>query len=108
MSTLTVATVNTNSVTTDLTLKTANTTAASIVINSGGGITFNSNSTTNGMFLSTSARFTINGILEFSPGASVTPTNNGDVVFELTNNTTLTIRARGSDGTVRSGTVALS
>jgi len=42
------------------------------------------------------------------PGSSVTPASNGDVVFELTNNTTLTAKAKGSDGTVRSGTVALS
>jgi hypothetical protein len=50
----------------------------------------------------------VNGAIGFTPGASVTPVDNGDVVFELTNNTTLTIRAKGSDGTVRSGTVTLS
>jgi hypothetical protein len=50
----------------------------------------------------------INGTLGFAPGASVTPVSNGDVVFELTDNTTLTVKAKGSDGTVRSGTVALS
>jgi hypothetical protein len=50
----------------------------------------------------------VNGAIGFTPGSSVTPVDNGDVVFELTNNTTLTIRAKGSDGTVRSGTVTLS
>jgi hypothetical protein len=50
----------------------------------------------------------VNGSLGFTPGASVTPVDNGDVVFELTNNTTLTIKAKGSDGTVRSGTVTLA
>jgi hypothetical protein len=35
------------------------------------------------------------------PAASATPTNNGDMVFELTDNTTLTIKVKGSDGTVR-------
>lgn len=50
----------------------------------------------------------VNGALGFTPGSSVTPVDNGDVVFELTNNTTLTVRAKGSDGTVRSGTIALS
>lgn len=50
----------------------------------------------------------VNGDFGFTPGASVTPADNGDVVFEFTNNTTLTIKAKGSDGTVRSGTVTLS
>lgn len=48
------------------------------------------------------------GPIFFRPGASQTPSNNGDVTFELTNNTTLTIKAKGSDGTVRSGTLTLS
>lgn len=50
----------------------------------------------------------VNGTFGFKPGASVTPANNGDVVFELTNNTTLTIKAKGSDGVVRSGTITLA
>jgi len=50
----------------------------------------------------------VNGSLGFTPGSSVTPVDNGDVVFELTNNTTLTIKAKGSDGVVRSGTITLS
>lgn len=50
----------------------------------------------------------INGPIEFRPGASQTPTANSDVVFELTSNTTFTIKAKGSDGTVRSGTVTLA
>lgn len=50
----------------------------------------------------------VNGPIGFTPGTSVTPVDNGDVVFELTNNTTLTIKAKGSDGTVRSGTVTLT
>lgn len=44
----------------------------------------------------------------FRPNASVTPPSNGDVSIELTNNTTLTFKARGSDGTVRSATLTLS
>jgi hypothetical protein len=35
------------------------------------------------------------------PQASATPANNGDLVFELTDNSTLTIKVKGSDGTVR-------
>src|SRR3990167_3630296 len=45
--------------------------------------------------------------LHIKPGTSVTPVNNGDIVFEFTNNTTLTIKGKGSDGTVRSGTITL-
>lgn len=50
----------------------------------------------------------VNGTFGFTPGASVTPVDNGDVVFELTNNTTLTIKAKGSDGTVRSVALTLA
>ena len=55
-----------------------------------------------------SANLIFSGGAHFSPGASQTPANNGQVTFELTNNTTLTFKAKGSDGTVRSGTVTLS
>ena len=48
----------------------------------------------------------LNGII--TPETSVTPTNNGDIVFEFTNNTTLTIKGRETDGTVRSTTLTLS
>lgn len=48
----------------------------------------------------------VNGTFGFSPGASVTPVDNGDVVFQLTSNTSFTIKAKGSDGTIR--TVALT
>jgi hypothetical protein len=53
-------------------------------------------------------RLDVNGTFGFTPGASVTPVDNGDVVFELTNNTTLTVKARGSDGVVRSATLTLA
>lgn len=53
-------------------------------------------------------RLDVNGSFGFTPGSSVTPVDNGDVVFELTNNTTLTVKAKGSDGTVRSGTITLA
>lgn len=43
-----------------------------------------------------------------SPGSSQTPANNGDVTFQLTSNTSLTFKAKGSDGTVRSGSITLS
>jgi hypothetical protein len=39
---------------------------------------------------------------------SVTPANNGDLVVECTSNTQLTFKYKGSDGVVRSNTLALS
>jgi hypothetical protein len=48
------------------------------------------------------------GPIGFTPGSSVTPAQNGDVIFELTSNTSLTIKAKGSDGTVRSVVLTLA
>lgn len=42
------------------------------------------------------------------PPASVTPANNGDMTFELTSDTQLKVKVKGSDGTVRSTTLTLS
>lgn len=42
------------------------------------------------------------------PAASATPGVNGDMVWQLTNNTTLVVKVKGSDGTVRSATLTLS
>lgn len=42
------------------------------------------------------------------PQASATPHLIGDAVFQLTSDTTLAIKVRGSDGVVRSGTVTLA
>jgi hypothetical protein len=41
------------------------------------------------------------------PASSVSLATNGDLAFEATSNTVLTIRYRGSDGTTRSATIAL-
>lgn len=43
-----------------------------------------------------------------APPASVTPANNGDVTFEFTSNTQLKIKAKGSDGVVRSVSLTLA
>lgn len=48
------------------------------------------------------------GPMTWKPSASATPTNNGDVTFELTSDTSLKIKVRGSDGTVRSVTLTLA
>lgn len=42
------------------------------------------------------------------PSASRTPSSNGELVIEATSNTTLTFKLKGSDGTVRSGTITLA
>jgi sugar lactone lactonase YvrE len=42
------------------------------------------------------------------PQASVTPNGIGDMVFELTSDTSLVIKVKGSDGTVRSVTLTLA
>jgi hypothetical protein len=41
------------------------------------------------------------GAVTYQPASTATPSNNGDMVFELTDNSTLTIKVKGSDGTVR-------
>ena len=43
-----------------------------------------------------------------TPGSSVTPANNGDLMVEATSNTTLTFKLKGTDGVVRTGTITLS
>jgi hypothetical protein len=47
------------------------------------------------------------GPITFKPLASATPANNGDLTFEATSNTSLTVRLKGTDGVVRSATLAL-
>lgn len=46
--------------------------------------------------------------LHIKPGSSVTPANNGDLTFEVTNNVTLTFKVKGSDGVVRGATLTLA
>ena len=48
------------------------------------------------------------GPLTFKPNTTTTLTNNGDLTFEVANNTTLLIKYKGSDGNVRSATLNLS
>lgn len=46
--------------------------------------------------------------ITFKPAASQTPANNGDLTFEATSNTSLTVKYKGSDGTVRSTVLTLA
>ena len=50
----------------------------------------------------------IAGDLIQNPASSVTPASNGQLQVEATSNTVLTFKYKGSDGVVRSGTLALS
>jgi hypothetical protein len=50
----------------------------------------------------------LTGNLALRPAASATPANNGDMTFQLTSNTSLAIKVKGSDGTVRSATLTLA
>ena len=43
-----------------------------------------------------------------SPAASATPASNGQLVFEATSNTSITVKYRGTDGTVRSAVLLLT
>lgn len=60
--------------------------------------------------LAEAPRLRINALfnLLFRPAASVTPTNKGDLSIEATSDTSLTFKYKGSDGTVRSGSITLS
>lgn len=46
--------------------------------------------------------------LTLVPPASTTPADNGDMQFQLTSNTQLTIKVKGSDGVVRSANITLA
>lgn len=46
--------------------------------------------------------------LVLEPAASATPTQPGEMVFQLTSNTALAVRVMGLDGTVRSVTLTLA
>lgn len=43
-----------------------------------------------------------------TPPASVTPANNGEMTFQLTSDTSLTVKVKGSDGVVRSTSLTLA
>lgn len=46
--------------------------------------------------------------LSLRPAASRTPAANGDLEIQATSNTSLTFKLKGSDGTIRSGSITLS
>jgi hypothetical protein len=50
----------------------------------------------------------VSGITTLGLGSTSSPQLNSQMSFELTNNATLTIRVKGTDGVTRVGTVTLS
>jgi len=46
--------------------------------------------------------------LTWTPAASITPTTNGQVTVEFTSNTSITIKGKGTDGTVRSTVLTIA
>jgi len=100
--------INVSAVSNDKTIVTGSTLASNTTANtndSGTNTTFWGNS---GIDDKTPNALKVGGEIEFTPGSSVSPTDNGDVVIEATNNTTLTFKLKGSDGTTRSDTLTLS
>jgi len=58
--------------------------------------------------INNSGTTTLSGDLIHTPSTTKNPTSNGELLFEATNDTTITVKYKGSDGVVRSGTIALS
>ena len=55
-----------------------------------------------------SQQLNVSGITTVGLGSTSSPQLNSQMSFELTNNTTLTIRVKGTDGMIRVGIVTLS
>lgn len=72
------------------------------------GVDFRNVTFSGAPFISTGFRVTDAGNIVATPAASATPANNGEMTFELTSNTSLKIKVKGSDGTVRSVTLTLA
>lgn len=51
---------------------------------------------------------TFNANATWRPAVSVTPANNGELTFEATSDTSVTVKMKGSDGVVRSAVLTLS
>jgi len=50
----------------------------------------------------------VDGNFSQKPAASVTPEDNGELAFEATSNTSVTVKLKGSDGTVRSAVLTMA
>jgi hypothetical protein len=77
--------------------------AAYEILYTDGGITYNASTN-----LLNVSNITVSGISTFNLSSTTLPTASSSFSFELTNNTTLQIRVKGTDGVTRVGTVTLS
>ena len=83
--------------------------ANSIVLDTVGGsagVKFTNND--HGTLATIGSTISLNKDVTMKLTSSVTPSDNLDMMVEATNNTTLTFKLKGDDGTVRSGTITLS
>lgn len=84
---------------------------SNIIGNDGGSVAWGVGSYTSilgGTYANQMLFYSSSGFYVFRPGSSITPTNNGDMTMQLTSNTSLTFKVKGSDGTVRSNSLTLS
>lgn len=61
-----------------------------------------------GFTVDSGGKLKISQALTWVPPASITPASIGDLTVQATSNTSLTFKLKGSDGTVRSGSITLS
>ena len=77
-----------------------------------GDLTGNADTVTDGVYTTgtqtITGKKTFDGNIVVKPEATVDPANNGEMTFELTSDTSLTIKVKGSDGTVRSAVITLA
>jgi hypothetical protein len=64
--------------------------------------------TLGGKLTITGADIQTSGNLTIKPGSAVTPVNLGEMTFQATSNTTVTIKLKGSDGIVRTADITLA
>ena len=78
-----------------------------------GNASFTLKSRVNGSFatrlqVTNDGKIRLNGDTTIAVSSSHNPVNNGELAIEATNDTTLTFKLKGSDGTVRTATLSLS
>jgi hypothetical protein len=79
---------------------------AALQVNLNGNVGINTNNPTT--LLDVRGNASITGITTLGIGSTSSPSSNSSFSFELTNNTTLTVRVRGTDGVVRTGIITLA
>lgn len=73
-----------------------------------GSLNFGTGGTDGRLTISSSGAIDMSGDLTIKPSASVTPPSNGQLTFEATSDTSITVKYKGSDGVVRSNVLTLT